>query len=188
MPPGRIILLNGTSSAGKSTICRELQKQLDDAWCYYASDQLADAGFRDPGKKEAALDHEMPAERMRFFDGFHRSIPAFAAAGNNLIIEHIIEFDWWMDDLVRHLARLDVFFVGVHCPLQEIERRERERGNRDIGEAAYHLKTHDYCTYDLEIDSREPAYNSAEKIITAWQTRQSPSAFVQMAKHPSHRF
>lgn len=180
--PGKIIMLNGTSSVGKSTICAELQKQLDEVWCYYASDQLADARFRDPYKKEIAQDHKMPAERMRFFDGFHRSIPAFASAGNNLIVEHIIEFDWWINDLARLLADFDVFFVGVHCPIEELERRERARGNRTLGEAAYHMKTHNYCTYDFEVDSRTDAQNNAKKIIAAWQSRQLPGAFSQATK------
>ena len=29
-----------------------------------------------------------------------------------------------MSDLVQLLAPFDVFFVGVHCPLPELERRE----------------------------------------------------------------
>lgn len=175
--PGKIILLNGTSSAGKSAICIELQKQLDDIWCYYASDQLADAGFRDPGKKQPLHDGELPAERLRFFNGFHRSIAAFAGAGNNLIVEHIVEFDWWLNDLVQLLAKFDVFFVGVHCPLDEVERRERQRPDRSPGEAAYHMKTHDYCSYDFELDSRQPPKTSAAKIITAWNRRTSTGVF-----------
>ncbi len=43
---GGIILLNGTSSAGKTTLARALQPGLGEPFCYYASDQLADAGFR----------------------------------------------------------------------------------------------------------------------------------------------
>lgn len=180
--PGKIILLNGTSSVGKSAICSELQKQLDEVWCYFASDQLADAGFRDPGEKEIASDHEMPAERMRFFNGFHRAIPAFAYAGNNLIVEHIIEFDWWLADLKRLLVGYDVFFVGVHCPLEELEQRERQRGDRTIGEAAYHLKTHDYCIYDFEVDSRDTPKTNAAKIIAAWRARNNSGVFTQSLK------
>ena len=42
---GRIILLNGTSSAGKTTLARTLRTKLPPDFCYYASDQLADASF-----------------------------------------------------------------------------------------------------------------------------------------------
>jgi hypothetical protein len=37
----------------------------------------------------------------RFFAGFHRCLPALAAAGNDLIVEHIIEFRAWRSDLAR---------------------------------------------------------------------------------------
>ena len=65
---------------------------------------------------------------LKFFDGFHRCLPALAAAGNDLIVEHIIEFRAWREHLARLLGGLDVFLVGVHCDLAEIDRRERDRG------------------------------------------------------------
>jgi chloramphenicol phosphotransferase-like protein len=66
--------------------------------------------------------------RPRFFDGFYRCLPALAAVGNDLIIEHIIEFRAWREYLARLLGGLDVFLVGVHCEVTEIDRRERDRG------------------------------------------------------------
>jgi len=62
--------------------------------------------------------------RPRFFDGFHRCLPALAAAGNDLIVEHIIEFRAWREYLAALLGGLDVFVVGVYCDLTEIDRRE----------------------------------------------------------------
>jgi DNA helicase TIP49 (TBP-interacting protein) len=46
MGTGRIIFLNGTSSSGKTTLATSLREALDAPFCFYASDQLADAGFR----------------------------------------------------------------------------------------------------------------------------------------------
>ena len=166
MTPGRIIFLNGTSSAGKSTLARALRDQLDEPFCYYASDQLADEGFRPPSPGQRAEGRE------RFFEGFHRSIPAFAAAGNDLIIEHIVEQPSWADLLATLTAGLDVFWVGVHAPLAVLEQRERDRGNRQPGEAAYHLKTHQYCRYDFEVDTTTgPIDAIARDIATAWRQR-----------------
>ncbi|MBD9593822.1 hypothetical protein IB277_12205 [Ensifer sp. ENS07] len=88
MQHGRIIFLNGTSSAGKSTLAKALREILPEPFCYYASDQLADAGFR---VLRRGMHPGMRGERARFFDGFHRSIAAFAEAGNDLIVEHIVE-------------------------------------------------------------------------------------------------
>jgi chloramphenicol 3-O phosphotransferase len=147
----KIILLNGTSSSGKTTLALALQEALDEPFCYYASDQLAEAGFR------ARIDFpEAPTERDRFFAGFHRSIAAFASCHNHLIVEHVIEEPHWAKDLQTLLAPFEVLWVGVHAPLHLLVHREQQRGNRRPGEARYHLKTHQYCTYDLEIDSTLP--------------------------------
>ena len=68
--------------------------------------------------------------RPAVFDGFHLCLPALARVGNNIIIDHIIENERWMSDLLRLLSPYEVFFVGVHCPLPELERRERQRADR----------------------------------------------------------
>lgn len=146
-----------------------------------ASDQFIEIGMA-PSRIDKGGKFEWGEVRPRFFDGFHQVLPAFASAGNNMIVEHIIEFETWMTDLLKLLHGFDVFFVGVHCPLDEVEKRERERGDRQIGEARYHMKTHDYCNYDFEVDSREPATQNVKRIATAWQQRKRPSAFERMYK------
>ncbi len=162
---GRIILLNGTSSAGKSTLAKALRLKLEPQFHYYASDQLAEAGFR-------PLDKDVGYRwRQEFFDGFHRSIPAFASVGIDLLIEHIVEEQSWADDLKSILAPLDVFWVGVHAPRAELKRREHLRGDRQIGEALYHLKTHSFCSYNIEIDSTQPVGDNVTTIVDAWKGR-----------------
>lgn len=161
----RIILLNGTSSAGKSTLARALRPVLDKEFCYYASDQLADAHFR-PLDPVARL-----AGREKFFRGFHHSIAAFAAAGNNLLVEHIVEQKSWFDELSELLTPFDVFWIGVHAPVAEIERRETCRADRTIGEGLYHLKTHTLCRYDLEVDSTRPLDETVRLIVERWRAR-----------------
>ncbi|MFT3789499.1 MAG: AAA family ATPase [Rudaea sp.] len=167
---GCIVLINGTSSAGKTTLAKALQKHLDEPFCYYASDQLAEQGFRPLVDFTAGS-----SERERFFDGFHRSIAAFAMAGNNLIVEHIVEKQSWADELAQLLSPFDVFWVGVHAHLKELKRRERDRKNRSIGEARYHLATHKYCNYDIEVDSTLPLAANLKLIVDSWRRRISKS-------------
>jgi chloramphenicol 3-O phosphotransferase len=88
-----------------------------------------------------------------------------------------------MNRLLHLLQGFDVFFVGLHCPLPELERRERKRGDRKIGEAKTDYQTiHTFCTYDIEIDSTNDLSQNVEKVITAWKVRQRPSAFEKMAE------
>ena len=158
-------MLNGTSSSGKTTLARALRSKLPFTFCYYTSDQLADEGFRPVESAARAAGREM------FFGGFHRSIPAMASAGLDLLVEHIVEEQHWADDLAALLAGLDVFWVGVHAPADVMMAREVARGNRMIGEAAYHLKTHGFCRYDLEVDTNDPVDEITSRIATAWNQR-----------------
>jgi chloramphenicol 3-O phosphotransferase len=163
----RIILLNGTSSAGKSTLVAALRPLLSDTFCYYASDQLADAGFR-PQDPDARWHG-----REAFFSGFHRSIAAFAAAGLDLVVEHVIERASWAEQLRDVLRPFDVFWVGVRAPLNVLEERERMRGDRSPGEAIEHFGTHDFCLYDMEVENVGAPMAVAEQVVRLWELRLS---------------
>ena len=134
-----------------------------------------------PNRRAEGGDFGWAIMRPRFFGAFHRCLPAIARAENNLVVDHVIEFADWMRELVELLAPFDVFFVGVHCPLAELERRERERGDRMIGEARDHLAVvHSFGQYDYEIDSTNDPSENAQRTIAAWQRRTAPSAFQRM--------
>ena len=73
-------------------------------------------------------DFKWAALRNAFFEGFERSLVAYVRFGNNLIVEYIVETPEWLRRLVQLLSGYDVFFVGIHCKLKELERRELARG------------------------------------------------------------
>ena len=178
--PGKIILLNGASSSGKSTLARALQDSLDDAFWHYSIDHLLGAGILPRRRIDSG---EFPWAKLRpaFFEGFHRSIPNLAASGNNIIVEHIVETQEWKETLANLLAPLDVFFVGVQCPLAELERREKQRGDRRIGEARQDYETtHAFCQYDFEIDTTQKTETSVASLLAAWRIRRGPSALHRM--------
>ncbi len=155
----QIIFINGTSSAGKSTISTAL-RVLFPTFCYFASDQLAESRFRPLIRTDQ--------ERARFFDGFHRSIGAFAGAGCDMIVEHIIEELNWSTDLELILRSHRVFWVGIHCPIEVLKQREIDRGNRSVGEAEYHLKTHEYVKlYNVEVHSNVQSTEECVQTIMA---------------------
>ena len=174
-----VILVNGASSAGKSTLCKALQARMREPFWHYSIDHFR-AGVL-PWERITAGEFAWSLLRPAFFEGFHRCLPALASAGNNLIVEHIIETDAWLADLVRLLAPFDVFFVAVHCPLPELESRERLRGDRRIGEARNDFGTvHVNRAYDVEVDGRQDAAVNADAVIAAWRERQRPRVFSRL--------
>lgn len=110
--------------------------------------------------------------RDAFFEGFHRCLPALAAAGNNLIVEHIIETKEWMLRIDRFLKSFDVFYVGLHCPLNELLHREAARTDKSRKEARADFEVvHRYIQYDLELDSTQPVDENVEILIKQWKAR-----------------
>ena len=115
------------------------------------------------------------------FSGIQRCVPALATAGNNIIFDHIIETKMWLYDLVSLISEFDVFFVGLHYSLPELERREIQRGNRRKGEASIDLQTvHSVTSYDLELNSENLLEDNVTLLIQAWKARKRPSALDKM--------
>jgi len=54
--------------------------------------------------------------RSQFLAGFHRCISAMAEAGNNVIVDHIIEYAAWRAQLGILLRGFDVLLVS--CALR----------------------------------------------------------------------
>jgi chloramphenicol 3-O phosphotransferase len=174
---GRIILVNGASSSGKSTLCRALQARLDDPFWHYSIDHFRGSGVL-PWERIDKGDFLWPDMRAAFFEGFHRCLPALAQAGNNLLVEHIVETRAWMSRLVELLEPFDVFFVGLHCPLSELDARERRRGDRRSGEARQDFAVvHTFGAYDIDLDSTRELEDNVRAVLDAWKARTRPSAF-----------
>lgn len=178
--PGRIILLNGASSSGKSSLAQALQRRIDTPFWHISIDHLRDSGVLPTARIKSG---EFDWRRMReaFFLGFERSLLAYVEAGNDLIVEHIMESEDWLLRLADTLAGQDVFFVGVHCELAELERRELARGDRPVGDARRdYFRIHSYCLYDLEVDGTRDIQANADVVIAAWRGRSRPSAFERV--------
>jgi chloramphenicol 3-O phosphotransferase len=70
---------------------------------------------------------------QRMVRGLNRSIAVMSEEGNNLIVDHVLVDSAWLSQLLALLRERYVLFVGLHCPLGELERRERERDVRRQG-------------------------------------------------------
>ena len=64
------------------------------------------------------------------------------------------------------LADFEVFWVGVYAPLDVLEARERQRGDRLIGLARWQYdRVHEGMNYDLEIDTSIATPMECAKLI-----------------------
>ncbi|GII28593.1 phosphotransferase-like protein [Planotetraspora mira] len=63
----------------------------------------------------------------------------------------------------------------MHCDLEEIDRRERGRGDRRIGEGRSHVEIdgiHTFGPYDYEVDTSDGVPDAlAESVSAAWRSR-----------------
>lgn len=180
----QVIVLNGTSSAGKSTLASTLQARLADvgecwivmglddflgklpwAWVTYG-DHVGE--HADQGMAFAMVDGEVEWRvgpvGERIFVAYRSAVAAVARAGINVIVDEVLlsEDDWkgWQDQL----EGLDVLWVAVTSDLAVVEQRERDRNDRMIGLArSQHSVVHQHAVYDVQVDTAimDPAAASA---------------------------
>lgn len=175
---GRIIFIHGPSSSGKSTLGKALQQAIEAPFWRWSIDHLRDAKVL-PSDRIRAGEFLWSEMRAPFFDGFHRSVAAFAEAGNDLILEHILDTPGWADELKARLAPFDVLFVGVHCDPAELRRREIARGDRPLGSAEKDFETvHVGRVYDIEVDGRSSVAENVRAVLERWRSGERRSEFA----------
>jgi chloramphenicol 3-O phosphotransferase len=189
----RIIYLNGTSSAGKSSIALALYDLLDDLYLHVQLDSFlqmvpphgweCEGGtVMTPSNQDHGLEVEFGPVCQALFSGFHRSLAALASAGNNLIVDDVLLEPRWLQEALEALISHEVCFVGVRCPVDVAQSRERVRGNRIVGTARGQFEwVHAHGIYDVEVDTsilRPEA--CAARIVETQRQLAHPSAFERL--------
>jgi chloramphenicol 3-O phosphotransferase len=182
MSNGKIIIIHGASSAGKSTLAKAVQQAFPLPLLHISYDLFIDGDIV-PWNRFRDKTFEWAEERPKVLNGFWHWWPILANAGNNIIIDHIIERDEDQVFLLDLLKGIDVYFVALHCSLEELEWREQQRGNRHKGDARSDLSfVHKGKIYDLELNSESSRVEeNVATLIACWQGRKRPSAFEKMA-------
>jgi chloramphenicol 3-O phosphotransferase len=176
-PGGLIVFLNGTSSSGKSSIARELLRILDESFFHMPVD-----AFHAMRSDRDIPDEHLQAEIDRTAMGFHRAVAGMSAAGNHVVVDHVLSQRWRLLDCLDVFTAENVVLVGVHCPLPELERRERIRGDRTPGLAARQFEqVHMHGIYDIECDtSKNTPGEIAQQIKNVLARRPNPTAFTRL--------
>lgn len=172
---GTVIILNGTSAVGKSSIMRAFQAKHIEPWLGIGIDNffigVLPAKFYLEDKPEhytvmqgvASEDAQgklftlhVGAQGQKIMKGMHRAIAAYAKAGNNVIVDYIMYDPLWHDDLMAVLLEVPVITVGVTASLPVVQQREKARATSPEGHARSIYDTvHQGWKYDLEINSDE---------------------------------
>jgi len=169
----QVILLNGASSAGKTSLSRALQRRLPRPWLTFGVDSLIAAM---PPQLEGA-----PEGLMIYADGrvttgpawqaleadWRRALGAMARSGVRLVIDEVMfggaeaQAQW-----NAALAGLSVLWVAVTCDPAEMARREAARGDRVVGMSALQAGiVHGGVVYDLEVDTSALSPEECAKLV-----------------------
>jgi chloramphenicol 3-O phosphotransferase len=164
-----VVVLNGGSSAGKTSIGRCLQDLLPRPWLLLGVDDLIDiapSSLVSYGPEGQVL----LGDQWRALEAaWSRGVAAMARAGAGVIID-----DVFLDGAVsqqrtsEYLEGLEVLWVGVRCAPEGAEARERARGDRPPGMAARQaLEVHRGVVYDLVVDSSSATPQECARLIAA---------------------
>ena len=172
------IVLNGPSSAGKTSIGAALQIAWHGPLLVTGIDTFL-AGFPDhlfslpdddglpgaatsggyvvPGRgPEPSWVLALGPDGRLLMRAAHRAWRAVAEAGLDQVIDHVILDAATRDDALEVLTGPDVLWVGVHCDVDELIRREIARADRFRGFASgTSALVHDDLPYDLTVDTTD---------------------------------
>lgn len=118
MEPGRVVLLNGASSSGKSSIGRALLPLLADPWFFVPVDAVG--AMRSTVHTRALGEAEVGEMLRRTRLGYHRAVAALVSVGNDVIMDYPLSERWRLDDLLDVLDGYDVTLVEVRCAPEEL--------------------------------------------------------------------
>jgi chloramphenicol 3-O phosphotransferase len=201
MNQGTLIILNGGSSAGKTTLGKALQDAMEecylllgiDAFWFTLPPRQLDLNRVEPDYYSWDVTIEDGLEYFkvtpgpildRVMEGRYRGIRQFLDLGFKVVADDVI---WKRDWLLQALEIFDsyrVFFVGVYVSDAEGARREIARGDRhagwDRGSARF---AHHDAIYDFTVDTTDhDPRQCALEIKRALADHARPKAFDEMRR------
>jgi len=169
----QVIVLNGGSSSGKSTIARALQDVLPGVWLTFGTDVLAEAlpGRGDDPRSGLVLEPDgtvtVKPEFRAIEEIWYRGLAEMARRGARLILDEVFLAGGAGQERFRALlGELDVLWAGVRCDPRVAAEREAGRADRVPGMAmSQAVAVHEGVVYDVEVDTTgSPALACARQI------------------------
>ena len=201
VPRGTVIVLNGTTSAGKTTIGRALQEVMDEPYLLSGFDHFQPA--LPPGLLTITDDPNVHTEGIvavygeagllevrsgplarQLSAGVHRAMAALSDAGLNVIVDTVIVDQSSLEAIVSIFRAYPGYFVCVDVSLAAAERRERERGDRGPGNVRYfYERVYDLNDiYDLRVDTDRNDPDSSVRMIRRMVETTEPEALQRLSR------
>lgn len=163
---GNIILINGASSSGKTTISKELRKALN--YSYYIVTLDSCLNMLPSQARPVTEDLILQASVI-----LNNIVKFLCDRGENIIIDHVITSQRIFRAFYELFQTYPVYMVKLTCPINELIKREKIRENRVIGTAenssAHIVPNKDY---DIILDTHLNTINTnIEAIIDLVQNR-----------------
>jgi chloramphenicol 3-O phosphotransferase len=174
-----VIVLNGVSSSGKSTIAGILQARFTAPWLLLGIDDLIRA-MPNEGLEDGSLLHIGETGQVDVGPGWrdleaswYLGIAAIAASGTGVIVDEVfLGGRKSQERLQAALGGLRVLWVGVKCDREVARAREALRPDRVPGMAdSQAALVHDGVVYDMTVDTSHASPEScAAEILSRMST------------------
>jgi chloramphenicol 3-O phosphotransferase len=164
-----VVVLNGTSSSGKTTLARAFQGVAPTVFLNFSIDNILSA-------LPVTAIHSITSGADISSIGIPELVRAYYACvrqllelGHDLVIDHAITARYHAEHLVAAVDSHRVIMVGLESPVEVLVDREQTRGDRRPGMAAAQLpRIHSWLIYDLTIDtSMVSPHDGARRIAEA---------------------
>jgi chloramphenicol 3-O phosphotransferase len=164
-----IVVLNGTSSSGKTTLARAFQELAGSVFLNFSIDDIF---YSLP---QSAIDRIRAGQTIpnlpfiEIHTAYYACVRELAACGRDLVIDNAITSRAQAERLVAAVEGHRVLMVSVTCSPGGLEERERTRGDRQVGLASRQIETIDrWLEYDVRIDTSVlSAHAGAERVVEA---------------------
>jgi chloramphenicol 3-O phosphotransferase len=179
-----VIVLNGGSSSGKTSLAEYVQRALPGIWLVLGVDDLIRALSFGPTDMTAGSSLTFgPDGSIAVGEKFRRAehawrngVAAIATAGIGVILDEVfLEGRASQGRLAESMRGLTVVWVGVRCEPKVAGARELERGDRVRGMALHQaVRVHEGVRYDVVVDTTMRRPDECAKDITEYVTTHFP--------------
>ena len=157
-----IVIVNGASSSGRTSLVRRFCEIHGSPWQAAHIDEFVKRPPADMWERCAGTDEGWGEIGVAFND----HLAALADHQISVIADTFYAHPSPREHLFALVGREKVFFVQLYCSLSELERRERERGDRRPGLARSQFDAvYSFGDYDLQIDSTSRSVTECAEVL-----------------------